>query len=570
MRFRSNIHADVDTILSIECPSIPSFNRLILNPDVNMASCADCIWAEGKAMFRMLRWVLAGALLTFPMPTVVQQLVGTNSAEARTICGFVGPVRVCRTVRSAPRRVIRKRKSSRKIRGTKRTQRAQIVRGDATLQAALNSLGYDAGRPDGKFGPQTRAAIKKFQKAYDQPVTGKLTKDQKDFLVTKYRSPKDDAPDSGKNRAQRSADKFLVLLRGGDPASDSGNGFVLPGEEDDQQPADKDDNPATLASYCDSIRQQKTGDIILGSSAGSLGNPIPREFCFTRAHLLSETEELYSRLTDPDPRNLLQRCSAFPANDQFKPILAKLGTDEPDLISTSIQTAFDANQELINSAKICLGLGLGFEDFNVSRAYATFLSGIGPQGYGEAVAGHFALGLGQPQNLEHAKKWYQWTADNIALGSDAIAELPANERAAVLAYLADSITSGGGLTHITLANQTRGQSKKYNESSGGPIERANAYFALEKYRILKTLPVLQTIVGMNEESLSVACSDANQDGNLGAFGAGDLDMAFVRLCRAAAYAKEKSLAMAQYDRILADAGDPDSTQAMEHHKALGR
>ena len=33
------------------------------------------------------------------------------------------------------------------------------------LQKALNALGYDAGTPDGTFGPATEAAVIAFQKA---------------------------------------------------------------------------------------------------------------------------------------------------------------------------------------------------------------------------------------------------------------------------------------------------------------------------------------------------------------------------------------------------------------------
>jgi len=40
------------------------------------------------------------------------------------------------------------------------------------LQGLLNSLGYQAGSPDGLLGPNTRAAIKRFQAARGLPADG--------------------------------------------------------------------------------------------------------------------------------------------------------------------------------------------------------------------------------------------------------------------------------------------------------------------------------------------------------------------------------------------------------------
>jgi len=40
------------------------------------------------------------------------------------------------------------------------------------IQSMLNSLGYSAGREDGRYGPQTRGAIEKFERSHGMPVTG--------------------------------------------------------------------------------------------------------------------------------------------------------------------------------------------------------------------------------------------------------------------------------------------------------------------------------------------------------------------------------------------------------------
>lgn len=41
-------------------------------------------------------------------------------------------------------------------------------------QQALNAAGFDSGRPDGKAGPRTRNAVRKYQKAKGLPISGEL------------------------------------------------------------------------------------------------------------------------------------------------------------------------------------------------------------------------------------------------------------------------------------------------------------------------------------------------------------------------------------------------------------
>jgi peptidoglycan hydrolase-like protein with peptidoglycan-binding domain len=43
------------------------------------------------------------------------------------------------------------------------------------VQRALSHLGYYDGKPDGIFGPDTRAAIRRWQYEEHQPMTGHLT-----------------------------------------------------------------------------------------------------------------------------------------------------------------------------------------------------------------------------------------------------------------------------------------------------------------------------------------------------------------------------------------------------------
>jgi peptidoglycan hydrolase-like protein with peptidoglycan-binding domain len=46
------------------------------------------------------------------------------------------------------------------------------------VQGALQKLGYYSGQVDGVFGPDTRAAIRRYQHELGAPMTGNLTPDQ--------------------------------------------------------------------------------------------------------------------------------------------------------------------------------------------------------------------------------------------------------------------------------------------------------------------------------------------------------------------------------------------------------
>ena len=56
------------------------------------------------------------------------------------------------------------------------------------IQKYLNFFGFDAGKPDGKFGKKTKLAVTKFQNCLREISNGVLSQDQYEFLVETYQS----------------------------------------------------------------------------------------------------------------------------------------------------------------------------------------------------------------------------------------------------------------------------------------------------------------------------------------------------------------------------------------------
>lgn len=59
----------------------------------------------------------------------------------------------------------------------------------SVVQHDLNQRGFDAGAPDGVFGPRTEAAVKAFQKSQNLPADGRVGPDTWKALGYEYRPP---------------------------------------------------------------------------------------------------------------------------------------------------------------------------------------------------------------------------------------------------------------------------------------------------------------------------------------------------------------------------------------------
>lgn len=69
------------------------------------------------------------------------------------------------------------KRSSQQRRQLTEAQRAEIEE-KKEIQRRLNTLGFDTGKPDGKFGPKTRRAVSAFQSSVGAAPTGTLSQDE--------------------------------------------------------------------------------------------------------------------------------------------------------------------------------------------------------------------------------------------------------------------------------------------------------------------------------------------------------------------------------------------------------
>ena len=102
------------------------------------------------------------------------------------------------------------------------------------MQQALNRFGFGAGVPDGVVGQETQAAIDGFQAFLHDPMTGRLTRFEYDFLIGAYRRALAAGPRAGRRLANGLMGPRAFLLRqrdmmsGGPMTAPSAGGAVAP------------------------------------------------------------------------------------------------------------------------------------------------------------------------------------------------------------------------------------------------------------------------------------------------------------------------------------------------------
>ena len=534
-----------------------------------------------------------GLIITLPILLLFDMTIARPEASAASrICFRSGYGRVCMRVRRVHRR--RRHYRRRTYRRRDGRGRSHITRGDATIQQALNALGYDAGRPDGRFGPKTKAAIKRYQTALGQPRTGDLTIAQKASLLASY--ARGAAP--GKNFAvKQTADRFLASLRGRNVPTYGR--LTLPG----MPKVGPGQGPQNITALCSRVSPTQPGATNAATpgfgpaSGASVNEMVAQQFCLMRSHILAQTSTALEA-TPRDARDGMRKQCELGARE-ITPLITKLAETSPVELVSEVKSAFPIDDGerggMIQSAKICIGLGLAYESYDLSLAYAGFLVGLKNFEYGEVIAGHLIYGLGVDQNIVAASSWYAGAAEALYSGAQPIVSTPGVDRGAILAFIAQSLDQGGATSPLRTNFATRGGNGGAGTGTGGtgrgqlPVFRpllaktrgdaaavpsaerkARSFLAVERYRASKLLPAVLELTGLDEAQFGSTCAQllARAEASATSTPTGAA-LPLIRLCRAASYVRGDKTTMGRFDRLLAGSGDPASRLALGHLKTLG-
>ena len=95
------------------------------------------------------------------------------------------------------------------------------------IQRGLAALGFDAGPPDGMFGPRTRSAIREWQQAKGLEATGYLTREEADALAASAGEIRGERASQEASGGARAGSQVLYFAAAGPKCADLGGSYLL-------------------------------------------------------------------------------------------------------------------------------------------------------------------------------------------------------------------------------------------------------------------------------------------------------------------------------------------------------
>ncbi len=472
-------------------------------------------------------------------------------------------------------------------------------RGEANIQRALTALGFNAGRADGRFGRKTLAAIRAFQASIGASQTGALTVAQQAQLLKRYTqggTPQNTQGVTPQNRQsgirqidptiKQSADNFLTSIN--NQGVNTRNGLTLPGQTDkaanNRASGDTDtDQTNSLAKYCSETEARH--QTVLKPDQNTPGDEIiAQQFCIVRSHVLAQASQLMTAEQRATAQKLLGDCRG--GLKKFERVISRIGEKTPLQTTADLQAVYKADQRykaaMVDSSKVCAGLGLGLDDYNVSLGYAVLLIRLNQFQYGELVAGHIVYGIGTPQDYRRAGEWYRWAAEALAKGTRPIVNPQGVDRIAILKFIANDLENSTDVrsqgrivrkpapTKRVFKSMIPREPGRKASAASKKLSAASSKIALERYRSHKLLPAAFELLGIDSEQFTSACNEQEKElqsiewSEQTAKGAPNI--VWLKLCRALSYANKDHRRMEMYDKVLARVGFTPAKQAMVFHQ----
>ena len=263
-------------------------------------------------------------------------------------------------------------------------------RANATVQTALNYFGFNVGTVDGILGQKSREAISAYQTFLDIPVSGRLSSDDRAFLLSAYEQISN-AEDEVKLQISLNLVTVQDLLK-----------VLYQGEPLVEEPPEvvATVGPRSMRTLCVNIQAAGPLDLVKGQYCNL------RQLAVEQGDFLLETA-LHAQSLEP----IAGECQRLTLDlkPQFEQILTDSGEPLIEIMMAWNESADIPHDKLVRLSETCLGVAYQHDDSEAALAALMVLSGLERSIYIEMLGYHAAFGLGFEgvSDFAHAATWLE-------------------------------------------------------------------------------------------------------------------------------------------------------------------
>ncbi|MEP2031002.1 MAG: peptidoglycan-binding domain-containing protein [Paracoccaceae bacterium] len=390
-------------------------------------------------------------------------LAPTSKASAGDAGAFVAGAAIGGLVGHLATKEHQRKKASSRT-SSKKYYKIPSTQAGREIQTSLNYFGFDAGRVDGQLGRRSATAVSNYQAYLGYPVTGQLSTFEHNLLVSSYNR----AQAGGYATTQQAAalpdgtrgllKAYRTEMAGGvaapapqmaavpqpqggvtqfatapapalapvpavaaapataavpnftpatTPASTEGTAQAAPALPSFMGDASRQES---LAAHCNKIAllTNSNGGFTTEAQLTDANFALNEQFCLARTYAIETSEVMVSNVSGFTPQQITQQCEGL--GPVLKTQIASLSTSpEPDVardVASFIAGTGMSRDQLMGTAKICLGVGYRTDNLEVALASSLALFAMGEEVYGELIGHHLAQGFGVSQNVDLAQGWF--------------------------------------------------------------------------------------------------------------------------------------------------------------------